>query len=205
MRTTIGERERVEDDARELVLRCQRGDEQAFRELYNLYATRIYRHLHLLLGPAEDLEDALQGVFAQAFGKIQTFDFRAKFSTWLHGIAVRVALNSRRSRRRRGHAMDALATELKHDGADHRPSPERQASLSETAERLERHLAELAPEKRIVFALFYLEQLKLDEVAERVGESRVTTWGRIRRARSDLLAAIAREDKTPQRTRGTVP
>jgi RNA polymerase sigma-70 factor (ECF subfamily) len=182
-----------EDD---LVAGCKRGDERAFEELYRRFAPAIYRHLQVLLGGRGEPEDALQQVFEQAFRSIHRFAGRSSFSTWLHGIALRVALNVRRSWGRRDNAMSAFAKE--EPGS---PPPLDQAvSARQELERLEAHLSGLSEKRRVAFLLYYVEQLELGELARRLGVSPATAWARVVRARDEILARVAGEPHAAGKT-----
>lgn len=187
-----------------LVSRCRRGDEHAFEELYRLYAARIYRHLRALLGPVPEVDDALQLVFLEAFRNIERFEGRSQFSTWLHGIAVRVVFNQARARRRRNKAMSALTDESETTAPSRSPTPERVVDARQQTSRLYRHLEAVDEEKRAAFVLFYVEQLELSEVATQLGISADAAGARIKRGRAQLLRALEREQLATARRIGSV-
>lgn len=195
-----------EASSRDLVERCRRRDERAFGELYERYADRIHRHLLVLLGRPSDADDALQVVFMKAFRSIDTFEGRSTLSTWMHGIAVHVALTQLRMRKRRESAMHAFAAE-KHgagSGAAHGDAEVR-VVLAQRVERLHRHLEKVSPKRRVPFLLYYVEQLELSEVAAQIGTSEPTAWARIKRTRARVLRAIEREDLGERRREGETP
>lgn len=177
----------------DLIARCRRGDERAYTEVYRLYAGRLFRHLRVLLGPTIDAEDVLQMVFEQAFKNLDRFAGRSSFSTWLHGIAVNVAMNARRARGRRLRAMATLEAEPV--TVEARVDPERQVSWRIQAERLERLLARVSETRRAAFLLYYVEQLSLEEVAAQLGVRPATAWARARRARDELIRTMRRQEK----------
>jgi RNA polymerase sigma-70 factor (ECF subfamily) len=177
------------------VERCQQGDQSAFRELYDLYSGRILRHLVVLIGQTPEVEDALQMSFATAFRKIHTFDFRTRFSSWLHGIALGTARNALRSRRRRGRAMDNLTVETRHRDGEGRAGPDHKVALRQRAALLDDALADLSADRRVVFTLYYVEQLEVAEIAARLGVSESAAWGRIKRARAQVVQAVKRDER----------
>ncbi len=167
-----------------LVERCQTGDEAAFARLYHQYAGQVHRRLTVLTG-AGDADDALQQVFIIAFDKIHSFNHTSKFSSWLYGIATRVALNAGRSRRRWLAAMDSLASSSP-TRRDTAPQEAGADSLSQL-ERLHRLLAKVSAKNRVAFLLYFVEDLDLHEVATHLGISEKAAWARINRARQQLL------------------
>jgi RNA polymerase sigma-70 factor (ECF subfamily) len=193
----IGERttstmapEFANDDA--LIARCKDGDEGAFAALYQQHAARVYRQLRSSLRDNE-VEDALQQTFATAFRNIHKFEQRAKVSTWLYSIAMRVALNIIRSRRRRDRIASAFGVDVAAAPRRRPTSPEASMVRREDVDQLRRHLSEVPAESQLAFRLYYIEQFELGEVAERVGLSPAAAWARIKRARERILDAIARE------------
>lgn len=177
-----------------LVARCRAGEPRAFTELYQRYAPQILRHLRVLLGPTAELEDALQLVFEHAFRRLATFEGRSSLGTWLHGIAINVALNQRRSSGRRQRVLAAFPdSEVQHPSY---PAQDARADARtywrELAVQLEELLGTESEPKRAAFLLYFVEGLDLKEVAARMNSSLVTTWARIRRTQTTLIARARR-------------
>ena len=86
---------------RALLARLVAGDDQAYRECYELHAPGIMRVLVRVLGDRTQAEDVIQETFVAAFGAIGTFRQEAGLSSWLTAIALRRALNVRRGESRR--------------------------------------------------------------------------------------------------------
>lgn len=73
--------------------------------------------------------------------------------------------------------------------------PEERAMCNEASERMQRLLATVSEEKRTAFVLYYVEQLELGEVAQRMGSTPAAAWARIQRTRDALLAALVKEEE----------
>lgn len=90
----------------------------AFAALFERYQERVWRVCFRLLGSADDAADAAQEVFVRLFFQRGKFAGRSRYSTWVHGIAIRVCLEMRRSRgRRRTHetaAQEQFIRQQKH-------------------------------------------------------------------------------------------
>jgi RNA polymerase sigma-70 factor (ECF subfamily) len=155
----------------------------AFAALFERYEQRVWRVCYRLMGNAEDAADAAQEVFVRLFFERGKFAGRSKYSTWVHGIALRVCLTLRRGRGRR----------QKHEQAAH----ERQA-------RDERHIAPesgagevldlaqmlntLDEEDRALLIMKDAEGYNHDELAELFGLSTSACKMRIHRAVQKLQA-----------------
>lgn len=165
------------------------ADPQIFAALFRDQAGRVFRLL-LRLGVAErDAEDLCQEVFLTAHRCWTDFRGTAKRSTWLCGIAVRVAANHRRLAR------------VRRERLDDQPALE-QASALETADvgleqrqrnaLLHRVLSELPEPRRQVLVLYELEGLGMSEVADMIGVPLQTGYSRLHAARKDLRTALER-------------
>src|ERR1041384_1072913 len=77
------------------------SDGPAFTALLERHQDRVWRVCYRLMGNAEDAQDAAQEVFVRLFLQRRKFEGRSRYSTWVHGIALRTCLMLRRSRGRR--------------------------------------------------------------------------------------------------------
>jgi RNA polymerase sigma-70 factor, ECF subfamily len=85
----------------ECIRRAQQGDAAAIRDLYRRYAPRVHAVVRRLAGDDALAEDWAQEAWVRAFRALPGFRGEARFSTWLHRIAVNSALHGRRWRERR--------------------------------------------------------------------------------------------------------
>jgi RNA polymerase sigma-70 factor (ECF subfamily) len=77
------------------------SDGPAFVALVDRFRSRVWAICFRLLGNEHDANDAAQEVFVRLFLHRKKFEGRSKYSTWVHGIAVRTCLTIRRGRGRR--------------------------------------------------------------------------------------------------------
>lgn len=138
-----------------------------------------------------DLKDASQEVFIVVANKHHQFDLGTKMTTWLYGIAVRVAANHRRKARRKCEDLTDLAIEPK----DRVQTTPEDAMVREQARlELANSLDRLPVEQRIVFELFELEEMTCPQIAESLGIPLGTTYTRLRSARASLRVAFAAKE-----------
>jgi len=153
---------------------------------YREHFRSVWRVLHRLGVPASQVDDATQDVFLVVHRKLDAFDGRAPLRSWIVAIAVRVASDyRRRAQRARGHELgDAIA--------DAAPTPAEHSEMRESIRLLHSVLAELDETKRAVFVLSELEQLSVPEIADVLGVNLNTVYSRLRAARRQFDAALAR-------------
>jgi RNA polymerase sigma-70 factor (ECF subfamily) len=149
----------------------------------------VWRALQRLGVREPDLEDALQEVFVVVHRRLHTFDPTTRITTWLFGIALRVAAAyHRRAHRRHEH----LAPDPAHDRASPSATPEEQAAVLEARERVVAILDAMDLEKRVVFVMFELEDVAAPEIARELGIPVGTVYSRLDAARRDFQASIRR-------------
>lgn len=173
-----------------MVERCQRGDTEAFRELFRAHRQDVARLAQRMLGRASDLEDVVQEVFLQVHRSIRDFRHGARFTTWLYRVTVNVVLMHRRAAKSRpvfGEAPESLAA------IDPRPHADEQLERQRRVQAFHRLLDRLSEKKRVVFVLHELEGLAPGEIAKIVGSPVLTVRTRLFYARRELLAMLAEE------------
>jgi RNA polymerase sigma-70 factor, ECF subfamily len=173
-----------------LVLRCQAGDKQAFRELFRHHRNDVVRLVQRLLGGRGDVDDVVQEVFLQVHRSLKDFRFGSRFSTWLYRVTVNVVLMQRRAARSRPQLVEAPDGLAPADGA---LSPEEQAVRNRRVESFFRLLDRLSEKKRTAYILHEMEGLSPSEIAETVGAPVLTVRTRLFYARRELAAMLCEE------------
>jgi len=184
-----------DDDA--LVAAARNGDHAAYTELYQRYAGRVYARLTQLVGPTGDREDLLQQVFFELYRALPRFRGESSVGTFIHGIAVHVALDYLRRRRRRPQDFTAVELDELIDGS---ATPEDRARRRDELGQVLVLLERIKPAKRLAFALVAIAGLSLDEAAALLDVSVDVVKQRVLRARRELLAMLARAERA-ERTR----
>lgn len=152
--------------------------------LYRAHAASIFRALRRWGVSDAKVDDALQETFLIASRKLGEFEGRSSHSTWLFGIALRVARGVRRAREHQ-----ALATEP----VDAQAQLDEQADARRAALRLDALLRTLDDEQREVFVLAEFEERTAPEIAEITGAKLNTVYSRLRLARQAVQAAFVAE------------
>ncbi len=167
----------------ELVEQARNGDERAFRALYDLHVDRIYRLTYRMAGEAELAQDYTQEAFVRAYQRLAQFRGDSAFSTWLHQIAVSVALNGLRSAGRHRQRERPL-----HEG-ESVPAAVR-VSEPGLRQRVEEAVNALPDIYRMVFLMHDLEGYSHGEIAASLGVAEGTSKARLFRARAKLRDAL---------------
>ena len=164
----------------ELVDRCRSGDRAAWYQLYTEHFDFAYRTARRLGCPDADVEDVVQEAFEVAHAKLEQFS-TGRFSTWLYRIVANVV-----SARLRRHRVRGLFLSLWGASEPEASSLEEQVSARRQLQKLGDVLRALPREKREVFALFELEGLSHERIAELTGVKVETVRTRLHYARRDF-------------------
>ena len=159
-----------------VITRCQRGDRDAQRQVYEFCHQKVHQLMVRMVG-IDEAADLTQCVFLQVFRTIDQFAGHAKLETWVYRVAANEALQHlRRCRQRK---PTPLEWEPVDPHADRRQRFEQRELLNRSRQRLE-------PELRCIFLLREVDELSYREIAETLGIPEGTVGSRLNRARSDL-------------------
>jgi RNA polymerase sigma-70 factor, ECF subfamily len=159
MATPDDEQPRGPDPDRDLVDRSRAGDSRAFDELVRRYRDAIVGLVRRYVKAPDDAEDVAQKAFVRAFEKIEGFRGESSFRTWLHRIAVNLALNHIRGQDRlQPLELDDVAAFTGSLGTE-------RLVAAEVWRKVHERLAELPPKQRLVVELRLFHELSFKEVA----------------------------------------
>lgn len=177
-----------------LIRKLRERDEKAFREVVEEYSDRIYNLTYRMLGNREEAEDVSQEVFITVFKSIDSFRGDSKFSTWLYRIAVnhcknRIKYLSRRHDRDQSEYDEELLREQAAGAAtapNPAPRPDKQLEGLELEQIMQRCIAQLEEEHRLVIVLRDVEDLSYEEICAITNLPTGTVKSRLHRARLAL-------------------
>jgi RNA polymerase sigma-70 factor, ECF subfamily len=180
------------DAETELLRRAQAGDEAAFGEIVRAHYERVFRRVVAIVRHEHDARDVSQEIWLTVWRSLKDYRGDAKFSTWLHSIATRRAIDHLRKNRRWFSRFLPFLTEGENsevtvEPASTAPGPRDLLEHSERDARFERAIAALPPKLRAVLAMREIEGLSYDEIAETLNCRPGTVMSRLFNARR-LLA-----------------
>ncbi|MEO8305180.1 MAG: sigma-70 family RNA polymerase sigma factor [Betaproteobacteria bacterium] len=164
-----------------LVERYRAGDREAFTELVVRYQRPIYNAAFWMLRRAEDANDVAQEVFLKVSERLDDYDPRYKFFSWIYRIAVNESLNMlRRSRRE-----EALDDEIDIPAPDS-ANPELQVGNAELSRRIQSTLMKMSTNDRTVITLRHFSELSYEEIGQVLDLDEKTVKSRLFEARHRL-------------------
>jgi len=173
--------------------RVLNGDGSAYRALIERHQSRISGMMWRFSRDPEIHRELVQEVFVQAYESLGTYRAAAPFEHWLARIATRVGYRHWRKERR---APETVPLDEWRELPDEPPDDLDPAAAGQLLHQL---LAHLPPRDRLVLTLRYVDDLSVEEVAERTGWSvtmvKVQAW----RARGKLKALFEKAQQGADR------
>jgi len=176
---------------RALIERCRAGEEGAFTELVDRHKDLVFALIARTVQDRSRAEDLAQEVFLRVHRGLPYFRGEARLSTWIYRIVANVCLQD--------HARGAPTVSL--DALLDRPSPrsavpsasDRQFSELELRDRLEKAIARLPANYRLVVAAHYLQGIQYEELAEALELPLGTVKTQLHRAKQQLRRLLETE------------
>jgi RNA polymerase sigma-70 factor (ECF subfamily) len=180
-----------------LLQRARKGDPQAFAEIVRRYQQLVYSFAFKVCRDKEKASETLHDTFINVYRKLDQFDHRSKFTTWLYSIVTNNCLMKRRRTklseatiafeeldvpsvaRSEQHLQTGTAPRWKETPFDH-------ILNSELKDHLDRAIQKLPMDSRIVFILRDVEGRSAEETAKILKITVPAVKSRLRRARMFL-------------------
>ena len=175
----------LEEASLDLVARAKSGDHGAFAEIYRIHVGRVYGICLRIFGDRSQAEEVTQQVFVRLWTKLDSFRGESSFGSWLHRLALNVALNQLKasaSMQFQSYSLDDLPIQSASQGGCSR----------ETQMDLENAIAALPTGARVVFVLHEIEGLNHKDIADKLGLANGTCKAQLSRARKLLREALKR-------------
>jgi RNA polymerase sigma-70 factor (ECF subfamily) len=173
----------------DLLRAARTGDERAFTELVRRYGSMVHGFSFKLCRDAQKAEESYQDTFINVYRKLDQFDGKSKFSTWLYSIVANNCLMKHRKRKLDAE-MESLdsphmdedehGTRYVHSWDD---TPIEKLMNNELRRKLDAAIQKLPPDYRVVFVLRDVEHQSAEETAKILHLSIPAVKSRLRRAR----------------------
>ena len=169
----------MQTDEKELIARILDGHAEDFGYFLERYSHEAFAIVVRLVPQQEDAEELVQDAFVRAFNRLETFEGRSSFSTWICRIAYTTAISWLRKRRMRYLSIDDN-TKLTDTEVDEAFDDE---SLIED---LTRAIALLRPDEQTLITLYYYDNSPLNDIAYILDVEPNTLATRLHRIRRKL-------------------
>jgi len=180
----------MESDA-QLIELIQAGDMNAANALCLRYRQGLFGYLFLMLGNAQDAEDAVQDTLLQGLQYLRTYQEQGHFKAWLYRIGYRQGAKALKKRKRRPiNESDLPENRILPEKTDPSRTPENAAIWSDASIQMRRALLNLPEKERVVLLLRIRSDLKFREIAEMLDCPLNTVLTRMHKATRKLKKAL---------------
>jgi RNA polymerase sigma-70 factor (ECF subfamily) len=175
-----------------LVLEAQRGDRKSLERLLSMHADAIFATCLRMTGRPETARDLAQDAMVRLIESLDSYDGRAKFSTWMTRVVINLCITHQRRMKLRRHAsLDAPMGEdggpgwsVREQGRE--PNAEARVEQGEMIARLRIAMDRIEPDARAILVLRDVRGFDYAQIGEVLDVPVGTVKSRIFRARSAL-------------------
>jgi RNA polymerase sigma factor (sigma-70 family) len=166
----------------------RKGDVVAFSFLVERYQNMVYSLALKLLKNAEDAEEMAQDTFIKAFQKLDTYEGKSKFSTWLYSITYNACISELRKRRIQ---FSSLEDQRFSDQDEMKMFDYFSETKKEDQEKyLNIALGKLPEDDQVLVTLYYYESQSMDEISMITGLTVSNIKVKIHRARKRMYSIL---------------
>ncbi len=173
-------------DIERLVKASQAGDRGAFDELVRLYQRRAMRIAVRMLGNADEAAEAVESGFVKAYLSINKLRKPKRFEAWFFRIIANTAISQRRAAKCRAEKIKVAVS----NGRKRAFSSEEREVGEELKEAIQRAMSKLSKKEAKAIALFGIEDLPRDKVAQIMGCSAEAVKWHVFKARQKLKVLL---------------
>ena len=169
----------------EVISRCQQGDQEALKEIFDKYHKKVYRIAYGVVRQREEALDIVQEVFIKLFRSIKNFKGRSHFYTYLYRMVMNTAIDhARRAGKQFTSSLDEEGSFEPSDEVE--KGPERILLHKELEERVKLAMDKLPAEQKAALIFRDVEGLSYQEMAEAMGCSIGTVMSRLHYGRKKM-------------------
>jgi RNA polymerase sigma-70 factor (ECF subfamily) len=182
----------VNPDEMELISRCQKGDQEALKAIFDQYNKKVYRIAYGVVRQREEALDVVQEVFIKLYRSIRNYKGKSKFYTYLYRMAMNTAIDHVREMKRAPFSsLDEMEGFQPSDRIEKRPDSI--LIYKESEERVKVALEKLPADQRMALIFREIEGLSYQEMAEAMGCSIGTVMSRLHYARKRIQELLKEE------------
>ncbi len=150
----------------QLVTKARGGDTEAFGRLVKQHSAMLFQVAFRLTGNEANAEDVVQEAFIRAYRKLDRFDGRSAFGTWLYRITVNCSMDAMRKKQRSRESTELEPVLEVRQPSTSEPGPQRLALSGEISDQVSAVLEQLSTMERTAFLLKHYEGRSLVEISE---------------------------------------
>lgn len=162
------------------------GDKQAYAHIINKYKNSLYGTILRMTRNPHDAQDLVQEAFIKVYQQLEKYNGTGSFSSWLYRVAINHCMDEFRKKRYR-------QSEIEDEMAINHNDPEVVFLKKEKNRQLERLIATLPEDERLIILLRYMNERSYDEISEMVELPLSTVRNKLHRAKKKMRKRVKHE------------
>jgi len=180
-------------EIKEAIKKAKENNQFAFNFILDKFWNDVYGYLLKRTENENDSEDITIQTFSRAFDKIDTFDERYKFKTWLITVAKNIHVDFLRKKKASiSHETSEEEEERVYGIIDESPTPEDKIITEQNLAKLLKDIKKLKPHYQEVINLRYFQELSYVEISRKINEPMSNVKVKLLRAKKLLADIIQR-------------
>ena len=179
-----------------IVNKIRAGDSSAFSDLYDATYKSVFYHAQTILKNNEDVEDAVQEAYEQAYMNLDRLKSPEAVASWLNQIVSNISLNKVRGSKSRKETLSLDDEDFTFEPvALDADTPDRVLDQKGTEEIIGSFINALPHEQKTTVILYYYDDMSVGDIAKAMGCSAGTVKSRLNYARKSIEKAVREEEK----------
>jgi RNA polymerase sigma factor (sigma-70 family) len=164
------------------------GNKHAYAHIINKYKNQLYATILRMTKNPQDAQDFVQEAFIKVYHQLGKYDGKGSFSSWIYRVAINHCLDEFRKK-----SYHIQKVELSENRLENPTHPEVIFLKKEKSRQLERIVATLPEDERMIILLRYVNELSYDEISELLDTPVTTVRNKLHRAKMKMRKYVNQE------------
>lgn len=164
------------------------GNKKAYAHLIRKYKNPLYATVLRMTKNPADAQDLVQEVFIKVYHRLDKYEEKGSFSSWLYRMAINHCMDEFR---KKSHQMKS--SEVKEEDVVNGNHPEIVYLQKEKNRQLERLVGTLPEDERMIILLRYVNELSYQEISELLDIPLSTVRNKLFRAKKKMRETVKQE------------
>lgn len=176
------------EDEQRWVQQVLAGDKQAYAHIINKYKNQLYATILRMTKNPQDAQDLIQDAFIKVYRNLDKYDRSGSFAGWLYRVSINHCMDEFRKKR-----FATVQVEIDDEMSVNPNHPELVFLKKEKSRQLERLIATLPEDERLIILLRYVNDMSYDEIGELMEVPLSTVRNKLHRAKKKMRDTVKRE------------
>lgn len=177
----------------EIVSSILDGDPELYRHIVDTYSPMIFHLVRSFEKNEEEVKGMVQEIFVKAYTKLDSFENRAKFSTWIYSLSLNYCRDYAKNIRRNNSRFSEMKESFIDGQTSDELQPDEMMEKQETEGALFRAIEKLSPEQSEPLLMKYRDRMSYKAISRQTGISESALKVRVHRARQELKRNLEKE------------